>query len=50
MVSLMNMIASFLLSQSTPEIMPTEAKLGGARIIGTGRSDSNQINNLLAFP
>jgi malate dehydrogenase (oxaloacetate-decarboxylating) len=31
--------------------MPDEAKAGGARIVGTGRSDfPNQINNLLAFP
>lgn len=34
-----------------PEIMPDEAKLGGARIVATGRSDfPNQINNVLAFP
>ncbi len=34
-----------------PEIMPEEAKAGGAVIIGTGRSDfPNQINNVLAFP
>lgn len=34
-----------------PEIMPDEAKKGGAAIIGTGRSDfPNQVNNLLAFP
>ena len=34
-----------------PEIMPDEAKAGGAAIIGTGRSDfPNQVNNLLAFP
>ncbi len=34
-----------------PEIMPSEALLGGARIVGTGRSDfNNQINNVLAFP
>ena len=31
--------------------MPDEAKRGGARIVGTGRSDyPNQINNVLAFP
>lgn len=41
----------FALANPTPEIMPEEAKLGGARIVGTGRSDfPNQINNLLAFP
>lgn len=34
-----------------PEIMPDEAKKGGAMVIGTGRSDyPNQINNSLAFP
>jgi len=34
-----------------PEIMPEEAKKGGAMVIGTGRSDfPNQINNSLAFP
>ena len=34
-----------------PEIMPEEAKRGGAMIVGTGRSDfPNQINNSLAFP
>jgi len=34
-----------------PEIMPDEAKRGGAAVVGTGRSDfPNQINNVLAFP
>jgi malate dehydrogenase (oxaloacetate-decarboxylating) len=34
-----------------PEIMPDEARRGGALVIGTGRSDfPNQINNSLAFP
>lgn len=34
-----------------PEILPDEAKAGGARIVGTGRSDyPNQINNSLVFP
>jgi malate dehydrogenase (oxaloacetate-decarboxylating) len=34
-----------------PEIMPDEAKRGGAAIVGTGRSDfANQVNNVLAFP
>lgn len=33
------------------EIMPEEAKKGGARIVATGRSDfPNQVNNVLAFP
>ncbi|MEG1312576.1 MAG: NADP-dependent malic enzyme [Romboutsia sp.] len=34
-----------------PEIMPDEAKSGGALVVGTGRSDfPNQVNNVLAFP
>ena len=34
-----------------PEIMPDEAERGGARVIGTGRSDmQNQVNNVLGFP
>jgi len=34
-----------------PEIMPAEALAGGARVVGTGRSDlPNQVNNVLAFP
>ena len=34
-----------------PEIMPDEARAGGAAIVGTGRSDfPNQVNNVLAFP
>ena len=41
----------FPMANPTPEISPYEAKLGGARIVGTGRSDyPNQINNVLAFP
>lgn len=41
----------FPMANPTPEIMPDEAISGGARIVGTGRSDfPNQINNLLAFP
>ncbi|HHU27695.1 TPA: NADP-dependent malic enzyme [bacterium] len=52
MVSLMNKDSIiFALANPLPEILPDEAKLGGARVIGTGRSDfPNQINNLLAFP
>jgi len=39
------------MANPTPEIMPAEAEAGGARIIGTGRSDfPNQVNNVLAFP
>ena len=41
----------FACANPTPEIFPEEAKAGGARIVGTGRSDyPNQINNVLAFP
>ncbi len=41
----------FPMANPTPEIMPDEAISGGARIVGTGRSDyPNQINNVLAFP
>lgn len=41
----------FAMANPTPEIMPNEAKKGGASVIGTGRSDfPNQINNVLAFP
>ena len=41
----------FAMSNPTPEIMPDEAKKGGAFIVGTGRSDfPNQLNNVLAFP
>ena len=41
----------FAMANPTPEIMPEEAKRGGALVVGTGRSDySNQINNVLAFP
>ncbi len=41
----------FAMANPIPEIMPDEAKKGGAAVIGTGRSDfPNQINNVLAFP
>lgn len=41
----------FAMANPVPEIMPEEAKKGGAFIIGTGRSDfPNQVNNVLAFP
>ncbi|MBR4875706.1 MAG: NADP-dependent malic enzyme, partial [Clostridia bacterium] len=43
--------AVFAMANPIPEIMPDEAKKGGAYIVGTGRSDyPNQINNVLAFP
>ncbi len=52
MVSKMNRDAIvFAMANPTPEIMPDEAKKGGARIVATGRSDfPNQINNVLVFP
>ena len=52
MVSTMNHDAIiFAMANPTPEIMPDEAKKGGARVIATGRSDfPNQINNVLVFP
>lgn len=52
MVSLMNKDSVvFALANPTPEIMPDEAKKGGAAVIATGRSDfPNQVNNVLAFP
>lgn len=41
----------FALANPVPEIMPDEARKGGAAIVGTGRSDfANQVNNALAFP
>ncbi|MGL5244281.1 MAG: NAD(P)-dependent malic enzyme [Sarcina sp.] len=52
MVSTMNKDAIiFAMANPNPEIMPEDAKKGGARIIGTGRSDlPNQINNVSVFP
>lgn len=41
----------FALANPVPEIMPDEAKMAGAAVVGTGRSDfPNQVNNVLAFP
>lgn len=52
MVKTMNKDAIiFACANPTPEILPDEAKAGGARVIATGRSDfPNQVNNVLAFP
>lgn len=52
MVGTMNSDAIiFAMANPNPEIMPEEAKKGGARVIATGRSDfPNQINNVLVFP
>lgn len=52
MVSKMNKDSIVLaMANPVPEIYPEEAKKGGARVIGTGRSDfPNQVNNVLVFP
>lgn len=39
------------MANPVPEILPSEALQGGARVIFTGRSDfPNQVNNVSAFP
>lgn len=51
MVATMNKGIVFAMANPVPEIMPEEAKEGGAVVVGTGRSDyPNQINNVLVFP
>ena len=41
----------FSMANPKPEIMPDEAKKGGAVVIATGRSDfPNQVNNAMVFP
>lgn len=41
----------FAIANPIPEIMPEDAKKGGAAVVGTGRSDlPNQVNNVLGFP
>ena len=52
MVKTMNKDAIvFACANPTPEIMPEEAKAGGAKVVCSGRSDyPNQINNVLVFP
>ena len=41
----------FAMANPEPEISYADALAGGARIVGTGRSDfPNQVNNVLAFP
>lgn len=51
-VKLMNEKAIVLaMANPDPEILPGEAKAGGAVVVATGRSDfPNQVNNALAFP
>lgn len=49
--SMANKAIVFAMANPIPEIMPENAKLAGAYIVGSGRSDfANQINNVLAFP
>ena len=51
MVASMNNGIVFAMANPVPEIMPDEARAGGAAVVGTGRSDfPNQINNVLVFP
>ncbi|MBU2028564.1 NADP-dependent malic enzyme [Patescibacteria group bacterium] len=41
----------FAMANPVPEIEPVAAKMAGAFIVGTGRSDlPNQINNVMVFP
>lgn len=41
----------FALANPVPEIMPDEARRGGAVVIASGRSDfPNQVNNVLVYP
>lgn len=51
MVATMHNGIVFAMANPLPEILPEEAKAGGAAVVGTGRSDyPNQINNVLVFP
>lgn len=51
MVKSMNEPIIFAMANPVPEIMPDDAILAGASVVGTGRSDfPNQINNVLVFP
>ena len=52
MVASMNKDAIlFAMENPVPEIMPDVAKVAGAKVVGTGRSDfPNQVNNVIAFP
>jgi malate dehydrogenase (oxaloacetate-decarboxylating) len=51
MVQSMERPIIFALSNPVPEIMPSDAKQAGAKIVASGRSDfANQINNVLVFP
>jgi malate dehydrogenase (oxaloacetate-decarboxylating) len=49
--SMNNKSIIFAMANPDPEIIPQDAKEGGAAVIATGRSDfPNQVNNALAFP
>ena len=51
MVASMNNGIVFAMANPVPEIMPDEAKAGGAAVVGPGRSDfPHQINHVLVFP
>ncbi|WP_028264057.1 NAD(P)-dependent malic enzyme [Atopobium fossor] len=51
MVATMNDGIVFAMANPSPEILPEDALKGGAKVVGTGRSDyPNQINNVLVFP
>ncbi len=51
MIRSMNDPIVFALSNPDPEILPSDALKGGARIVATGRSDyANQVNNAVVFP
>jgi len=51
-ITLMNKKAIVMaIANPIPEILPSEAKRGGAMVVASGRSDfPNQINNCLVFP
>src|SRR3989338_5133998 len=49
--SMANKAIVFAMANPVPEIMPDEARAGGAAVVATGRSDfENQVNNSLGFP
>lgn len=51
MVKTMNEPIVLAMANPNPEIYPEEAIAGGAKVVGTGRSDfPNQVNNVLVFP
>ena len=41
----------FAMANPVPEIMPDDARVAGAVVVASGRSDfPNQVNNVLAYP